>query len=146
MNNKTVYIAGKVSKPSYFRFKTLWKYYVITKFKIVEIYLIFLGYEVINPVSAIGWNVTWDEAMNICLNRLILAADYCYFMYDWRWSKGAREELKHAAKLKKLVLNGGMANRFYWTHYIEFHVSSKKINNSRLMELLKEVKLIKKAV
>lgn len=121
MKNKTCYLAGKVT-PVRFPKKLLflWWWYVTLKFKTYELFLTLMGYDVINPLNHIPKDSTWEQAMSICLHSLLPQSEYIFMQFDWRWSNGAKRELREAARTDVKLLNDGFTvQRYYWTYYLK---------------------------
>ncbi len=98
-DSNKIYIAGKITD--------LPDYIVKPKFKAAEELLIKMGYKPFNPYERLSrykgkWN--YRQFMKVCLN-VLYKSDYAYFLYDWKNSPGAREELNFAIKHKIPVFN-----------------------------------------
>lgn len=88
-----IYISGKVTglkHPEYIFDKT-------------EKYLKSLGHEVVNPISLGLSDLSWKEAMIICIDEL-LKCDTIYMQSNWRDSRGAKIELAYAEKNKLEII------------------------------------------
>lgn len=84
MKEKTVYIAGPVTKDPDYKWK----------FARAQVRLESMGYKIINPVNlaaALPDNFTWRQIMEVCLAALS-QADEAYFLEGWEDSNGANME------------------------------------------------------
>lgn len=93
MNNKTVYVAGKITGNENY----------LSDFSIAVTKLKNQGYEkIINP-CCLPDNLEYEQYMTICF-AMIDAADIVYFQSNWYGSAGAEREEKYAiAKGKKRI-------------------------------------------
>jgi hypothetical protein len=81
---RTIYIAGKISGLPYKR-----TYY---KFLLREMFLLFMGFEPINPMRTIPKDQTWFEQVEMG-KQLAIQSDCIYLSHNWNRSKGAYREL-----------------------------------------------------
>ena len=102
----TLYLCGKVTGQ--------WYWFAYSKFKLHQWFFELMGYKVLNPCEFVPRTSTYKEAMFIC--KYTLASnkiEAIFAIYDWRWSKGSKEEIKLAASLKIPILNYGLAYDFW---------------------------------
>jgi len=83
-----IYICGKVTGDPDYR----------EKFLEAENKLFDAGYEPLNPTSVISPNCEWKKAMKIAIS-LMLKGDGIALLKDWRYSRGAKIEVKIARKV-----------------------------------------------
>ena len=85
-----VYIAGKVTGLDYDE--------TVTKFGTKAAELRAAGFDVVNPMEIVPKEATWQEAMKICVAKLI-HVDYLVLLPDWTNSNGAILEYRLAWSL-----------------------------------------------
>ncbi len=90
-NKLKVYIAGKVTGLEYAD--------VYNKFRVAELQLQAMGFEVWNPCEHISADCDWNQAMRTCLKAL-MDCDCIYLTHDWNQSKGATIERNLAKQLE----------------------------------------------
>lgn len=82
---KTIYIAGKISGLPYKR--------TYLKFLCREIWLLFMGFDPINPMREIPNHWTWERQVERG-KQIACDCDCIYLSHNWRRSKGAYRELR----------------------------------------------------
>lgn len=82
-----VYVSGKITG--------LERSVAVANFARAEKFLKNKGYEVVNPTQLCDENVSWDDAMKICIAELV-KCDAIYLLPDWQDSKGAKIEIQEA--------------------------------------------------
>ncbi len=94
-NKPKIYIAGKISGEPINK--------TTMKFGAAHVKFRDMGYIVLNPLEIVNdWKATWDFAMRKCIAAM-MSADECYFLKDWKESKGATIEHDLALKLKMKI-------------------------------------------
>lgn len=94
MNDKTIYIAGKITGNDSF----------IDDFKKAERELKKLGYtKIINPCCLSKLNLDYEQFMTITLS-MVDVADELYMLKNWEDSKGARREYLYAVSKDKVIV------------------------------------------
>ncbi|MGI6078045.1 MAG: DUF4406 domain-containing protein [Bacteroidales bacterium] len=91
-----VYIAGKVTG--------IERQVVENNFARAEKFLKTKGYEVVNPLKIVDPDLSWQDAMDVCLAELE-TCDAIYMLGDWQDSLGAKMEAELAEKNGLLFLN-----------------------------------------
>lgn len=100
MKKTKVYISGKISGDSNYRFK----------FACAKAYLKELGYKVVSPVSYFDDDTkSWEFYMKRSIKRM-MACDCIYMIPDWGFSKGAQIEYKLALNLNMDIIQGEWEN------------------------------------
>lgn len=90
-----VYIAGKVTGLKYTE--------VYEKFKIMQLRLEAMGFEVVNPCDITAADAAWRDAMRTCIKALLECDSIC-LLPCWGFSKGATIERNLALTLGMNVL------------------------------------------
>lgn len=93
MNNK-IFISGRISGIRYD--------YAKKNFAKAEKVWSKRGYDVVNPIKLCNPNWSWLHCMIVCLWHLIQCR-FVYFMPNYKFSRGAKIELKVAQFLNKLI-------------------------------------------
>ena len=94
MNEKTIYIAGKITGNDNF----------IDDFTKAEIELIRRGYtKIINPCCLSKLNLDHEQFMTITLS-MVDVADELYMLKNWEDSNGARKEYLYAVSKDKVIV------------------------------------------
>ena len=95
VTGKIVYLSGKITdNPNY-----------KSEFACAELFLIQMGYIVINPadIEEIVDGLTYEQIIQICY-RLVDISDIIFMVSGWQKSKGANAELSYAKSLGKKVM------------------------------------------
>ena len=94
MNEKTIYIAGKITGNENF----------VEDFHKAELELIRQGYtKIINPCCLSKLNLNYEQFMTITLS-MVDVADELYMLKNWEDSKGARREYLYAVSKDKVIV------------------------------------------
>ena len=88
---ETIQIIGKVTG--------LDREVCVAKFAYTQLKMEKAGYEVVNPITLVPEDATWQQAMRICLAQL-LTVDAVALQEDWYLSEGAKLEYMVATALR----------------------------------------------